>query len=292
MKPYINVCDAPWLAAGDGITNDSAAIQQAINDMAAAGGGKVYLGRRHQLGTTQLIVPPGVSLIGAGSQATTLLFGGHGPGRTKFAILAGNAVMGSGLAYGISLEDFGIQLTHEQSHGYVLTETCACIVRNVYIEGIPNTNTSIGEMVDGGNTSNLFTRLDTVICNHVQTGHLWGTNGNKECTSICATNITSLGDSREDAIGLEIGPGCGLGSQLFGGNFESAGHGVYNSGHGTSFYGTRTEGCSVPFRLVAGARANLHFGCGAMSLTLDSSGNSTNKFLACTTNWNPGYPWP
>ena len=39
----VNVMSAPYNAKGDGITNDRAAIQQAIDDAYNAGGGKVVL---------------------------------------------------------------------------------------------------------------------------------------------------------------------------------------------------------------------------------------------------------
>lgn len=288
--PYINVWDAPWGAACDGISDDSAAIQSAIDAMALAGGGTLYLGRKHLLGS-QLKVPASVSVEGSGSYSSTLFWGGSGTGRNGFALVAGNMVLGSGLAYGIRLANFGIQLTANGSHGICLSETCAAVVHNIYIEGVPNTNTSVGVMVDGGHTSNLFTELTTVICNHVLTGHHWSTNGTQKCTSINARNITSLGDNSAWSVGLTVDPGNALGSQVFGGNFEACEIGIYNAGFGTSFYGTRTEGCTYPTILVSGAKANLHFGCGSMTGSLIGS-DPTNKFIDCTRNWNPGTPYP
>ena len=47
----INVMDYPYLAVGDGVTDDTAAIQAAINAL-PAGGGSIYLPKRHLIGST------------------------------------------------------------------------------------------------------------------------------------------------------------------------------------------------------------------------------------------------
>ena len=52
-----NIKDAPYSAAGDGVTDDTTALQDAIDDLTALGGGKIYF-------------PPGTYLIGGALQDT------------------------------------------------------------------------------------------------------------------------------------------------------------------------------------------------------------------------------
>jgi hypothetical protein len=72
----LNVMAAPYKATGDGVTDDTAAIQAALNDAASAGWGyasrQVYLPARFYL-VGPLTIPHGVTLRGAGMRSTTLI---------------------------------------------------------------------------------------------------------------------------------------------------------------------------------------------------------------------------
>jgi hypothetical protein len=59
-----NVRSAPYLAAADGKSDDTRAIQSALDAVAAQGGGVVYLPTGRYLIRTHLVVPAGTSLVG------------------------------------------------------------------------------------------------------------------------------------------------------------------------------------------------------------------------------------
>ncbi len=72
----LNVQHAPYLAAGDGAADDRAAIQSAIDDCYAKGGGAVFFPPGiYLLGSGALILKDNVNLIGAGMFAATLKLG-------------------------------------------------------------------------------------------------------------------------------------------------------------------------------------------------------------------------
>ena len=62
--PFICATDPPYNAAGDGVTDDTAAIQSALNAMANNGGGIVYLPAATYNIATNLVIPENVSLCG------------------------------------------------------------------------------------------------------------------------------------------------------------------------------------------------------------------------------------
>lgn len=63
---YVNVRAAPYNAAGNGTTDDTSAIQSAINIAALAGGGTVFFPPGTYRTTAALSVPSKVSLLGSG----------------------------------------------------------------------------------------------------------------------------------------------------------------------------------------------------------------------------------
>lgn len=69
---HLSVVDAAYGATGNGTTNDSAAIQAAINAANTAGGGVVYFPPGTYRIGTRLELKSGVSLVGAGREYTTL----------------------------------------------------------------------------------------------------------------------------------------------------------------------------------------------------------------------------
>ncbi len=64
---YVNVKSPPYNAAGDGITDDTNAIQQALNDVGTAGGGVVFVPEGNYYIATHLVVPTATVLKGVAS---------------------------------------------------------------------------------------------------------------------------------------------------------------------------------------------------------------------------------
>jgi hypothetical protein len=64
---YLNVKAPPYNAAGNGVTDDTNAIQQALNDVGAVGGGVVFVPEGNYLIATHLIVPTATVLKGVAS---------------------------------------------------------------------------------------------------------------------------------------------------------------------------------------------------------------------------------
>ena len=82
----ISVKDAPYNAVGDGITDDTAAIQNAINYVNSIGGGELFFpAGAYAIKSAKLQLLDKVQLVGSGSQCTTLDFSGQ----TSFASSTG-----------------------------------------------------------------------------------------------------------------------------------------------------------------------------------------------------------
>jgi hypothetical protein len=63
-KGVVCVTDSPYNAAGDGVTDDTAAFQNALNEVGSAGGGVVFAPTGNFLIKTHLSVPAYTSLVG------------------------------------------------------------------------------------------------------------------------------------------------------------------------------------------------------------------------------------
>lgn len=66
---FVNATDPTFGATGDGVTDDTLAIQAAIDSVAAAGGGVVILPAGTYRITAQLVGGPAVAIVGAGTTA-------------------------------------------------------------------------------------------------------------------------------------------------------------------------------------------------------------------------------
>lgn len=278
------------VAAPTGVAaTDTAAIVAGVAAAALPLGGDVLLQAGNYATNASIAVPPQVRVRGAGMRATVVTYSGTG-----YAFSVGNAVLGTALAYGCAVVDLAINLTANGGNGITLRETAGAQVRNVYIEGVIITNTSVGVFVDGGNTSNIFTRLDNVLCNHIKFSHRWGTSGTTQCTSINAMQCTGLGDLVAGSVGLQIDGSCGDGSTWVGGNFESCATGLSFSGSNVSFFGVRFEANTVDVTRpsdISGRNLRL-IGCHYIGSFVDSAGPGFNALTVLGCSKEDGTPYP
>lgn len=81
---YVNVRKAPYLAAGDGKTDDAHAFQKALDRVGAEGGGIVFVPTGRYLIKSHLSIPAGTSLVGVGRAPLT--YSRDVPGSTLLAV--------------------------------------------------------------------------------------------------------------------------------------------------------------------------------------------------------------
>lgn len=282
-----NVKDPSYGATGDGLTDDTAAIQAAIA-AATATGGIVYFPIGSYVVSSQLVITGGVTLRGGGSgygTSNTCLILWMGTG---FCIKMGNTA--GALSYGMEVSNLRIALLTTNS-GIWLYGAAHSAVRNVDIEGVVSTTASIGVQIDGANISSFFVTLDSIQCNHVFKGFVHTTTGTTQPTQVLATNCTALCDQTPLSIGIEIqsvaGVGCGDGVSYVSGNMEACATGVLLNGGSTSLIGVRfenTQGVAsdVTFGLLG--RNNNVIGCLNIYTLTDLASSYTNQVIACTSD--------
>jgi hypothetical protein len=89
---YINARNPPFSAVGNGTNDDTVAIQSALNNAAANGGGIVFLPRGNYLINSSLVVPAQTSLVGVWRAPSTY---SQNLGTTLLAVAGAGATNGS-----------------------------------------------------------------------------------------------------------------------------------------------------------------------------------------------------
>lgn len=188
-------------AKGDGVTNDTTAIN-AVLTTAGATGKTVYFPVGTYLISAELVVPSGVSLIGDGlssiiSQSSTTANGLHltdvvGNTISNLAVLGPNSGSGIGIlidfsgrtnSYQVALQD--IQVTKFGSHGISWATPVSCRAARV----VSGTNGGDGFHI----TSGTSTSFDACYAN-TNTANGWSLNGSAYMSlSGCASDAGALG---------------------------------------------------------------------------------------------------
>jgi hypothetical protein len=264
-------------ALGDGTTNDTAAIQAAIDSAESAGGGEVEV-PPGSYSITQITIPANVQLVGHGQRATEIKSGIA----NDYAIIAGTA---SGQSYGVAIRDLTLRLTSNTTLGIALLCTVGAHLENLYLEGNLHTSqASTGVTIDGQNVGSWFTTLINVNCNHMFIGFAI-TGGTENATSVWAQGCNSYGDVNyfpgRASIGLLLYSGGGHGSVWMGGNFENCGQGIKadTGAPPMTFVGTRFEANTTDIFVHSAASVQNFLGCNGIQTT---SLSAVQNFIGCT----------
>lgn len=254
------IADANAFGASDGIVDDGAAIQAALDFFPAGSGlgGQVDLnGASNYTYGTGLVVPAGVTLDACGALVT---YTGNGT-----AITCGTS--DDVLSFSSKAINLLLKLQEKDSIGVRFRCTVLGEVSGV-IEGhtstIDNTRTNIGVVVDGVNISSFWNNIHDVYCNHMHEGlRVWST-GTSFPTAQTIHNFNVNGDQASDNLSVGInwapsGPGViGEGSTITGGYIEKCNTGVLVgaasgmvSVHGLRFE-TLATGSSPKFLFLVG----------------------------------------
>lgn len=152
LGTFINVKASPYLAKGDGITDDTAAIQAALN-AAGAGtvplvGGLVWLPRGTYMISARLIVPNRVALVGSGRDATTILALGSFPVSTELVRLGD---IGTSAVFGCRIENMTVDCNNIAGTTSIYSERIneqsgvfRCLAKNYVAFGIRINNPGTG----------------------------------------------------------------------------------------------------------------------------------------------------
>lgn len=279
---YISVVDAAYGATGNGTTNDSAAIQAAINAANTAGGGVVYFPPGTYRIGTRLELKSGVSLVGAGREYTTLramsglstavIVGLSGAAVTNLAI-RGLTINGDYTSTAINMN--GIQITNGSNividecavtnvanTGIVLTTCTSCTVTDsrVSYTGGAQAGVGFGVLLSGGANSKVHD-CHFIACNGMNIGG----NTNALNASIVGNICDHTGTPRTTVSGAGQNPAV-------------SGTLTVVSTSGFPAEGTLTVAGIVGVVSYTGLTATTFTGCGGASGTAIDGGVARNGY--------------
>ncbi len=235
-NPWFDIMSPVFGAVADGSasggTDNTNAIRAAIAaaTATASGGGVVFIpAGSYYKGTSTIVVPQGVRLIGSGPSTSILYSAGSG-----YAIQLGSST--DVRSSGIEFSNLEISLIGANANGLDLLATVGADVHDLYIgqAAVSNPHNNICILIDGGNSSSFYNRLDTINCNHVEIGVKCQSSGTTQATIQHISNLNVVGDDAtypgNGSVGYDFGGTVGSEcseTNIYGGNLESVTTGFY-----------------------------------------------------------------
>lgn len=187
-------------AAGDGITDDTDAIQNAINAAVASGGGQVLLNAGEYKLTRTVTLGDGVELAGVGSNSVL---------KPAFSSSPPNRVIDNDWANGnrnISLRNFRLDRSGSNvQHGILLNGIDNLLIDGIEVSGTPSvTSGCISISAIGPSTRLLSKNVRVVNCHFAQTSN-FGVQPGFVDGCIMANNTAYEADREVFAIEPEVG---------------------------------------------------------------------------------------
>lgn len=242
-------------AKGDGVADDTAAIQSAINST-SSGANTVYFPKGVYLITSTITVPYKVKLVGAGS--TFFNNGGAATSITKPASLSGPAIYITGS--GASIEQLAVQgVTGNTGVGIQITAS-RVYLRDVGVFNMGGDGIRIGE--DTGNVNCNLWRIDQVFVKN-NLGH--GLHISEGVTATADANggtVTHLDAQANSLSGVMLG--AAQLNSFFGAVCQS------NSRYGFEFSSNARSNAIYGGDIESNALANIRFDSGAVDNTVSS----------------------
>ena len=148
LQGIVNIRNKPFNATGNGIADDTAEIQAAIDFVCARGGGTVFFPIGEYLVTDTLTIDTaGVELVGVSQKGSVIAFA---PGSAKTCL---DFTAGAGVLYNCGVKNIGIQGSGAfQKKGIVATDVSSFIARDIEIIDFTG-NTSVGIQTKGREVS-------------------------------------------------------------------------------------------------------------------------------------------
>lgn len=300
---------APWVdirafgAVADNATDNSVAIQNAINYCGTTGGSpnnngcKVYVPPVASASgcfaySTTLYVPSNIVVEGSGKFNSILCYNGTGAPTqaNSYAIQLGTST--ATLNYGLALRDIQIQINNKTGNAIHLYGTQGAIISNVMIQGVVQSfRTTVCAWVDGEAVSSFQNHIVNLDCHHTQSGVVFRTSGGVHATNTVIENLLVVGENpavSTGTVGIDMGNNAngddGSGTTIFGGDLEALTTGFLARPNGTSssMYGTRFEANGTDIVLSTGATAFQFFGVQALSIS--STPSNTASWWGLTGN--------